>query len=383
MSGQLLAILTLATVLGVGNLYLCQPLLGRIAADFHRGPAQVGLVPMLTQLGYVGGLLLVAPLGDMLEKRRLVVCLLVLSAIALLGSAAAPSFELLAVSSLAVGLTSVLIQILIPFVAVLSSPAERGKNLGIILSGALIGILISRTLSGYIGAHLGWRGVFYTSCVVMLALAAVLAIVLPPHRAAEPPSYPRLLKSLWSLLRGVPGLRAVSVNGALMYAALSGFWATLAFYLQSPPHLSGPEVAGSFGLVGAVGALSANLAGRHAERIGPRRLVQACIGIMIFSFLVMAFAGSHMVGLVVGVVLLDLGAQAASVSNQTQLYTLHPEAQSRLNTIYKIFFYSGGALGSMIAASAWQLGGWNGVCGAGVVFLAVAWLWERIAPVSA
>jgi predicted MFS family arabinose efflux permease len=189
-------------------------------------------------------------------------------------------------------------------------------------------------------------------------------------------SYPRLLRSLWELCRELPELRKVALNGALMYAALSAYWASLAFYLASDTYKMGPEVAGLFGLIGAVGAMSVVVVGRHVERIGPRRVVQLCIGVMITSFVVFAVFGASLSGLIAGTVLLDMGAQAATVSNQTQIYGFHSEAQTRINTIYKMFYFCGGAFGSVSATIAWQHFHWLGVCVLGMTLLGLAWFFE-------
>lgn len=382
LSPQLLWTLTATTVLAVGNIYYSQPLLGEIANSFQQSAARTGIIPTLTQIGYVSGLVFLTPLGDVLEKRKLLTALLLFASIALLGAALAPTFAVFLAACLAIGLTSILVQVLIPFVAVLSRPEDRGKNLGTILSGALIGVLISRTLSGFVGAHLGWRGMFFVGSATMLALAVVLRISLPKYESPSKLKYPHLLKSVWTLCRDLPDLRAIAVTGALMYAALSAFWASLAFFLQSDTYHMGPGVAGSFGLVGTVGALAANFAGRYAERIGPRRVVQGCIVVMALAYLVFGLVGGHLAGLIAGVILLDLGAQAATVSNQTQIYQLHASAQTRLNTIYKIFYFAGGAAGSALSAIGWEYFGWVGVCGVGLFFLAAAYTWEQFVRIT-
>jgi predicted MFS family arabinose efflux permease len=382
MDRKLLFLLTLTAVICTGNVYFAQPLLGRIAAEFGRTPGSVGFIPTLSQLGYVSGLLFLTPLGDALEKKKLLVSLLIAASVGLFLFAVSPTFVFLSVSAFLIGLTAVLTQILIPFVAVLSAPKERGKNLGVLLSGALIGVLISRTLSGVLGEHIGWRGVFFIASATMLVFSALLAVVLPKHEAETRIPYHRLLHSVWLLYKRVPGVRAIAINGALCYGALSGFWASLAFYLQSPAYHQGPALAGEFGLVGAVGALGANISGRYSERIGSRKLVQICIYMMMVAFMILMFFGKHMAGMIAGVIVLDLFAQAATVSNQTQLYTLNSDAKTRLNTIYKMFYFTGGAIGSAVSAICWQHFGWNGVCCVALLFLLGALVWERVSPLT-
>ncbi|RKI11422.1 MFS transporter [Corallococcus sp. AB030] len=378
MDRRLLWTMTTATVLAVGNVYYSQPLLGVIARTFGLSASAVGSVPMMSQLGYVAGLVLLTPLGDVLEKRGLLVTMLGLAAAALFAVGLAPTFPLFLAACVAIGLTSVLVQILIPFVAALSSPEERGRNLGVVLSAALVGVLISRTLSGFVATHLGWRGVYFAAGATMVGLAMTLRLGLPRYESSTRLTYPRLLQSLWTLPRDVPGLRAIAFTGALMYAALSAFWASLAFFLSSDAYHQGPGTAGMFGLIGTVGALAANVTGRHAQRIGARRIVRACIVTMLAAFGVFAVFGTLWAGLIAGVVLLDLGAQAATVSNQTELYRLHPTAQTRLNTLYKMFYFVGGACGSALSAIAWDHAGWRGVCAVGGGFLVLAFVWEQI-----
>lgn len=382
MDRRLLWLLTATSVFAVGNIYYSQPLLGEIGKSFARSPAAIGFVPTLAQLGYVMGLLFVTPLGDVLEKRRLVVTLLLLSGIALFAAALAPTFIGFVACIFAIGVTAVLVQILIPFVASLSSPEDRGRNLGTILSGALIGVLISRSFSGFVGGHIGWRGMYFVASGLMLGFALVAQTSLPKYEPSSRLPYSTLIHSLWLLFKKLPKLRAIALNGALMYASLSAFWATLVFHLQAEPFSLGPQAAGAFGLAGAVGAVSANLAGRSTNRIGPRRLVQLCMGGMATAFAVMALFGNALLGLVAGVVLLDLSAQAATTSNQTQIYALHPDAPTRLNTIYKIFYFGGGSCGSALAAHVWQKFGWQGVCFLGLAFLSLAMIWERLSGLS-
>lgn len=377
MDKKLLWLLTVTTVLTTGNVYYSQPLLGEMGAYFNRPPAEVGSIPTLTQLGYVSGLLLLTPLGDVLEKRKLLVVMFVLAALSLLGAGLAPHFYIFLGFSFAVGATAVLVQILLPFVAVMSSKEERGKNLGMVLSGALIGVLLSRTLSGFIAGYLGWRGVYFIAAGIMLVLALVLSKILPEHHSSQKIKYHQLIHSLWHLFKTIPEIREISITGALMYASLSAFWVSLTFLLHSPSFNLGPFAAGLFGLVGAMSALSANITGRHAERIGAKKIVLFCIGVMALAFVVMGFTYTSIVGLIAGTILLDIGAQTATVSNQTQIYSLHGEAQTRINTIYKMCYFFGGAIGSSLSSIAWQHWGWMGVTGLGIGLLALAFVWTR------
>ncbi len=364
-----------ATMLTSGIMYYVQPLLEEISRTFATTAAAIGSIPSFSQIGYVAGLLLVTPLGDVMDKRRLIIALLALAALALGVAGLAPSFTVFACASAAIGLAGVVVQVQIPFVALLSPIEERANNLGTVLSAALIGILLSRTFSGYLGHQFGWRVVYLVAAAMMVVLLVALWRSLPEDQATTSARYPTLIASVWTLFRSLPKLRQIALVGALMYAALCSFWTPLAFFLLKQ-YGWGPSAAGSFGLLGATGALAAKLVQRPIERLGPRRVVRWCAMLMLSSFAVMGIFAGQILGLIAGVVLLDLGAQAATVANQTELYQLHSSAHTRLNTIYKMHYFIGGAAGSYASALAWQHAGWNGVCWTGAFFLGAAMLIE-------
>jgi len=378
MSPGLLWTLTITTALTVGNVYYSQPLLGEMSNYFNRSTAEMGSVPTLTQLGYVCGLIFLTPLGDVLEKRNLLVSFFILAAVSLFGASLSSSFYIFLFFSFLIGATAVLVQVLIPFVATLSSIESRGKNLGLVLSGALVGVLISRTLSGFLAELLGWRGVYIFAGSVMLGLAFLLKKWLPQHQADEKIKYSDLIISVWAFVRTMPKLRNISITAAFMYASLCTFWVSLVFLLHSPHYNLGPSAAGLFGLVGALSALAANVAGRYADYIGPRRLVKACMLMMAVGYIVMGFFYTSLVGLVIGTILLDLAAQSATVSNQTQIYSLSTGAPTRMNTVYKIFYFFGGAVGSFISTLCFEHWGWAGVTAAGLTLLLLALISEKI-----
>jgi len=301
--------------------------------------------------------------------------LLILGGVALFAGALVPTFSWFSFFAFVTGIASVVVQILIPFVAASSPPEKRAQNLGVIVSAALIGILLSRTFSGLLGGLWGWKAVYFAGGMLALIFAGVLRWFLPSQKSTIRIEYPVLIHSLWLLFKKIPALRSISLVGAFMYGSMCAFWTSLAFFLQDQ-YGWGPAVAGAFGLLGAVGALSAQLAGRLAQRVGPRRVVRACIVLMILSFALMAVLGANIYFLVLAVLLLDLGAQAATVSNQSELYKLHPEAQTRLNTIYKMLYFLGGSAGSLTAAIAWHHEKWVGVCLVGIAFLVGAGLVE-------
>ncbi len=369
-------VLTLAVACGlaVANLYYNQPLLADIGRSFHISVQQVGFIPTLSQIGYAVGLLFLVPLGDMVERRRLIITMLGLVACTLIAAAVSPSMIWLSVSSFAIGFTTIVAQLIIPFAAQMAKPTERGKVIGTLMSGVLLGILLARTVSGFVGGILGWQAMYWIAAGLMIILAVVIALRLPFSPPESELSYPQVMQSLVHLVQQQPGLREAALNGALLFAAFSAFWATLAFFLETPPYHYGSQVAGLFGLVGAVGAMAAPLIGRLADKRSHRAVVGLAVCITLSSFVIFWIAGTHLLGLAVGVIVMDLGTQAAMISNQTRIYSLLPNAQSRLNTVFMVCYFLGGALGSYLGAYSWEMWQWNGVCALGLFLLAVAFI---------
>ena len=349
--------------LAVANLYYAQPLLAEMGRYFGATDGRMGMVAMLSQVGYAVGLLLFVPLGDRLERRSFILVMLGAVAVALLGVAAAPSFAWLAAASLAVGVTTITPQLLVPFAAHLAGPEERGRVVGTVMSGLLIGVLAARTVSGLVGEYLGWRAMYGVAAALMVALALALRGLLPrsqPEHSGM--SYLGLLRSMGGLLRDEPALWQSCLFGAMGFGAFSAFWTTLAFHLAGPPFGYPSGVVGLFGLVGIVGALAAPLAGRLADRHSPRRAIGAGLACVLLSFAIFYGFGGTPWGLVAGVILLDLGAQSAHISNQSRIFAVRPEARGRMNTAYMVASFAGGAMGSCGGAWGWGLAGWGGVC---------------------
>lgn len=370
---KLLWTLVLTAAFTVGNIYLSQPLLGYIATSFERTPSHVGWIPALAQLGYVLGLIFIAPLGDVMQPRKLLLALLSVAAIMMVSSSLAPDFPSFCLMALGVGLSAVQAQVVLPFIAAHSSDSSRGRNLGLFMSACLTGVLLSRTISGYLGQYGNWRIVYAAWGLAMIALAFSLYRLLPNSRQAPSRiSYKRLVISLATMAKDRRALRSISLTGALMYGSLSVFWASLAFYLTGPSFQLKTGAVGAFALLGIGGALMANLIGRYLDRLSARTLLLTSITIMAIAFLGMALAGPSLTGLILSVLLLDMAAQAANICNQSEIYRLYSDAQSRMNTIFKICYFLGGAVGSALSTWAWQHGGWWGVCTVGIVFLAGA-----------
>jgi predicted MFS family arabinose efflux permease len=377
LDGSLVWLMALTCGLVVANIYYNQPLLAAIGRTFHLSDSSASLVATATQVGYTLGILLVVPLGDMLERKRLIIIMLLGAAVCLALAAFAPSFALLAGASVLIGICSSVPQLLLPMAAHLAPEADRGRIVGRIMSGLLIGILASRTVSGYLGAHLGWRAMFEIAAGLMLALLALLAWRLPQDRPTFAGSYGALMKSLLTLAHQLPALRRSALVGGLLFASFSVFWTTLAFFLESPAYHYGSDVAGFFGLIGATGALAAPLVGKTADTRGPDFAIGIGTLLALASYVLLGLTGLHLVGLVLGVILLDVAVQAVHISNQTKIFSLVPEARSRLNTVYMTGYFTGGSLGSIAGGLAWTHGGWPGVCLLGAAFSGAAYLASR------
>ncbi|HEX3758123.1 MAG TPA: MFS transporter [Kofleriaceae bacterium] len=369
-----LALLAASAGLGAANLYYAQPLAAKIAEDFHTTASGVSSALVGTQLGYAAGMLLLVPLGDVRERRAVIVTTALAAACALLGFAAAPSLALLAAASAAVGLCASLTQMMVPFAVGLAPPADRGRVVGMVMSGLLTGVLLSRTVSGTLGAVIPWRWVFVAAAGVMVALAAVLRVALPAAAPVDRLPYRALLGSLAAIVRREPVLRRRCAVGALSFASFSMFWSTIAFQVTQGPIHGGSATAGLFGALGVTGILIAPLAGRLAMRVPPVRVNVGALAIAALAFAVFAACPGSLVGIGVGVVLLDAGSQANMLANQTVIFGLAPGERSRINAIYMVSYFLGGAIGTAIAAQAWQRGGWTTVCAAGAGFSLLAML---------
>lgn len=359
LSPQLLLALAVTAGAAVANLYYSQPMLGLIAKSFD-AVNRIGLIAMCTQLGYTVGLVLFVPLGDRVDRRRLILTLCGLLIAATIACALAPSFAWLAAASVLVGIGATITQLAVPLAADLASPEVRGRAIGIVFSGVLAGILLARTISGAAGQMFGWRAMFWLAALIAAGLGIMLYVMLPRMQPKSTMPYGQLLKSMIHLLFEHAPLRRACVIQACLFAVFSAFWSVLALLLQDPPYNMGSAVAGAFGIVGLIGVGAASLGGRLTDRYGAKNGVGAGILACALAFVVLALVPS-IYGLVVGVILLDLGVSLAQVSNQSLILGLSEHARSRINTVYVTAIFFGGAFGSGAASFAWRHGGWIAV----------------------
>lgn len=365
-------IMSIACGLTVSNVYLNQPLLAEIGQAFHANARQAGAVTTLTQIGYTLGILFLVPLGDALERRRLILILLTCVTIALTLASLAPNLVWLAAAGLLIGLTTIIPQIVIPLAASLVDADRRGRIVGRVSSGLLIGILGGRVVSGFLGEKLGWRPVFAIAAALMVLLAIAVAKWFPRSRTTATMPYGELMRSLPALFREEPALRQACFFQAMAFGSFTAFWTALPFFLKTPPYHYGPAAAGLFGLVGIGGACAAPAVGIVADRRGPLWANGIAMVLTLLSFVVFWAGGTQLIGLIAGVLLLDVGVQANQVSNQTRIFSLRPDARNRINAVYMVSSYSGGFTGSFLGAWAWTRNGWPGVCTVGLTLLCLA-----------
>lgn len=378
LSPALILLMSVATGLAVASNYYAQPLLDTIARAFNLSASSAGFIVTAAQLGYAAGLLFLVPLGDMFERRMLIVSMTLLAAGGMLITASSQSLTMMIVGTALTGLFSVVAQILVPLAATLASPEKRGKVVGTIMSGLLLGILLARTVAGLLASLGGWRTVYWVASVLMVIMALALWRGLPKVKQENHLNYPQLLASVFSLFTQDKLLRTRALLGCFTFANFSILWTSMAFLLAAPPFNYSEGVIGLFGLAGAAGALGARPAGGLADKGKSHLTTSAGLVLLLLSWAAIWYGHVSVLALIVGILVLDLTVQGVHITNQTVIYRVKPEARNRLTAGYMTCYFIGGAAGSLISASAWQHAGWSGVCGIGAIVAALNLLvWWR------
>jgi predicted MFS family arabinose efflux permease len=367
-----IVIMAICTGLIVANIYYCQPLLVLISQTFRIPPSQGGFIAFFTQVGYALGLLFFVPLGDKVERRSQIVWMAGFAVASLLFAALSPNLLCLEIASVSIGASSVIPQLILPMAAHLAAPTRTGKVIGSIMSGLLIGIVLSRTLSGFIGDWLGWRGMFGVAAGISFLLLLIMRFTFPESRPDFSGSYASLMRSLLTLVKTHPVLREAAAINALGFATFGLFWTTMVLHLHGAPFNFSSHVIGLFGLAAAAGALAAPLVGGSADKRNPRIAIGYGLALLFLSFVLLYAWADVVPGMIAGIVLLDLAMQCIHVSNQSRVYALLPAARNRLNTVYMTVSFIGTSLGSALGLYAWKLAAWTGVCVTGALLTAAA-----------
>ena len=378
LSTTLIILMSVATGLAVASNYYAQPLLDTIANAFSLSINQAGFIVTAAQLGYAAGLLFLVPLGDMFERRALIVTMTILAAGGMLIIAISQSLWVMILGTALTGLFSVVAQILVPLAATLAAPEKRGKVVGTIMSGLLLGILLARTVAGLLATLGGWRTVYWFASVLMILMALALWRGLPRVKSDNQLNYPQLLVSIFTLFIKTPLLRTRALLGCLIFANFSILWTSMAFLLSAPPFNYSDAVIGLFGLVGAAGALGARSAGGLSDKGKAHLTTSFGLLLLFLSWGATALGQFSAIALIVGILVLDLTVQGVHITNQSVIYQMMPEARNRLTAGYMTSYFIGGAAGSLISAAAYQYAGWNGVSLAGAIVALLAMLtWWR------
>ena len=362
--------ITITTGLVIANIYYNQPLLDDISHAFGVTSAKAGQVAMFTQAGYALGMLFIVPMADMLKRKRMMIIDFGFIIIALLLAAFAHDINALLLASFFIGVSSIIPQLLIPMAAHLAKAHERGRKIGFVQTGLLIGILLSRTLSGFIAAHWGWRCVFFVAAGLMVIMWILVYWLLPEVQPTYKGSYKSLMLSIVGLIKENRHLRLAALRGASCFACFSAFWSTIAFLLKANFGL-GSDIAGLFGLAGAFGALAVSNIGRLADKTNPYKIATFTIIALLLSFVIYYFSGYSMVGMIAGVILMDMGLQGTHLCNQTIIFANNPAARNRINTVYMVTYFSGGAIGTFLGTQLWYKYQWTGVCLMGILLSAI------------
>tara|TARA_R100000027_G_scaffold67263_1_gene65285 strand:- start:7019 stop:8188 length:1170 start_codon:yes stop_codon:yes gene_type:complete len=366
--------MTTAVFATVANLYYNQPLLPSMGESLNVEEGSLGWIPFASQLGYAAAILFISPLGDGTDRRYLIRNLSIALVVGLLGMYFSGSLWVLVGATFLVGLSANITQQLLPFASSLAGPERRGAVISTLMTGLTAGILVSRTLSGFIAEHWGWRSVFLFAAGIAAVMGILLYVFLPSSRPSASLSYPRLLGSMVTLVRTQPLLREAAITGALWFAAFNALWATLAIHVMGEPFDYSVQQAGMFGFVGMAGIIGAKVSGRLVNRMGARFLISTGIILVVVGFSVMVLWGNSLPGLITGILLMDIGVFGAQIPNQVRVFSIDPKAQSRLNAVYMLFYFVGASLGSVLGVKMMGAMGWTGLSLLGVALGAIAFI---------
>ncbi|WP_239023984.1 MFS transporter [Paraglaciecola marina] len=372
LSHFLLLLMTTAIAVTAANLYYVQPILPLIAKEFDLGVSELGSIPALNQFGYALALLFISPLGDAIARRRVIAVLsLVLVASSFL-AAFTPSFVVIVTAMFFIGLSANITQQLIPFAASMVKPQKKAATLGTLMMGLTLGILLSRTASGFVGEHFGWRGVYIMSGIVAALFGLLLYVFLPVNKPQSNLRYWPLLRSTLSLFKRHKALQHFTLAGAFWFAAFNVLWATLAIYVSNGPFNYNAQQAGLFGVIALAGVIGAKVSGRWVDVLGSKTLIMLSLLLIAIGFIVTGIFADNLMALIIGVILIDFGVFSAQVSNQVRVFSVDETAQSRINGIYMLGYYIGGALGSIAGIKAFALFQWHGVIAVSLVFISLS-----------
>ncbi|OWO78713.1 MFS transporter [Photorhabdus luminescens] len=372
LSPALIALIAIATGLVVASNYYAQPLLDTIALQFNLTVNEAGFIVTTAQLSYAVGLTFLVPLGDMFERRSLIVSMTVLATVGLLITATSQNIWQMLLGTAMTGLFSVVAQILVPLAATLALPHQRGKAVGTIMSGLLLGILLARTISGTMATFGGWRTVFWVASVLLVILSLTLWRYLPRHKQVTNLNYFQLLGSIVNLITTSPLLRVRAILGALTFANFSLLWTSMAFLLSAPPFNYSEGIIGLFGLVGAAGALMATKTGQLVDKGKGPLTTSISLALLLFSWIPIGLAKESLIGFIIGIFLLDIAIQGVHVTNQSTIYRIMPEARNRLTAAYMTSYFIGGAFGSLVSGYAYKHSGWSSVAASGIAICIIS-----------
>lgn len=375
----ILLLMTTAIAATAANLYYNQPILPLIANEFNLTDSQLGSIPALTQFGYAFALLFISPLGDSIARRRLIGVLSCLLVAACGFAVIAPNLPVLLVAVFLIGVSANITQQLIPFAASMVSPEKKGATLGTLMMGLTIGILLSRTLSGFVGEQFGWRSVFIMSALLAAVFGVLLSVFLPTNKPQTSLRYWPLIKSTLTLFAQHKSLQLFTFSGAFWFASFNILWATLAIYVSEAPFNYNAQQAGLFGVIALAGVIGAKASGKWVNKLGSKTLVKVALALAAVGFAITGLFAGNLVSLIVGIILIDFAIFSAQVANQVRVFSIDPSAQSRINGIYMLGYYLGGALGSIAGVTAFSLYQWPGVVAVSILFILLSAIFNSYA----